>query len=134
MGFGEKLRDAQIQTEALKRRNRALEEQLLRTENGKVVRNGDTVTVKPVGEKCLVLGYSIVRNVGAEKSNMRVECFPGIGADQLRRVTENRDLGYSGVVVIDVGTNYVRRSRNLDYSMAAVRNLGATFVDPISWK
>jgi hypothetical protein len=44
---------------------------------------GDTVTVKPVGEKCLVLGDSIVRNVGAEKSNMRVECFPGIRGDQL---------------------------------------------------
>jgi hypothetical protein len=72
------------------------------------------VTVKPVGEKSLVLGYSIVRNVGAENSNMRVECFPGIGADQLRRVMVNRDLGYSDVVVIDVGTNYVRRSRNLD--------------------
>jgi len=64
----EKLRDAQIQTEELKRRNRAMEEQLLRTENGKNVRNGDTVTVKPVGEKCLVLGYSIARNVGAETS------------------------------------------------------------------
>jgi len=64
---------------------------------------------------------------------MRVECIPGIGADQLRRVMENRDLGYPDAVVIHVGTNYVRRSRNLDYSMAEVRNLGATFVDPNSW-
>jgi hypothetical protein len=67
------------------------------------------VTVKPVSEKCLVLGDSIVRKVGAEKSNMRVECFPGIRADQLRRVMENRDLGCSDTVVIHVGTNDVRR-------------------------
>jgi len=50
------------------------------------VGNGDMVKVKPVGEKCLVLGGSTVRNVGAEKPNIRVECFPGIRADQLRRV------------------------------------------------
>jgi hypothetical protein len=98
----EKLTDAQIQIEELKLRNKALEEQLL-TENGKYVGKGDTVTLKPVGEKCLVLGDSIGRNVGAEKSNKRVECFPGIRADQLRRVMENRDLGYSVVVVIHVG-------------------------------
>ena len=63
----EKLRDAQIQTEEQKRRNKALEEQILLTENGKDVGKGDTVTVRPVGEKCLLLGDSIVRNVGAEK-------------------------------------------------------------------
>jgi hypothetical protein len=39
-------------------------------ENGKDVGKGKTVTVKPVREKCLVLGVSIIRNVGAEKSNM----------------------------------------------------------------
>jgi hypothetical protein len=70
----EKLRDTQIQIEELKRRNKALEEQLLLKENGKDVGKGDTVNVKPVGEKCLVLGDSIVRNGGAEKSNMRLEC------------------------------------------------------------
>jgi hypothetical protein len=43
-----KLRNAQIQIEDIKRRNKALEEQLLLTENGKVVGKGDTVTVKPV--------------------------------------------------------------------------------------
>jgi hypothetical protein len=73
----EKLRDTQIQIEELKWRNKALEEQLQLVENGKNVGNGDMVTVKPVGEKCLVLAYFIVRNFGAEKPNMRVECFPG---------------------------------------------------------
>ena len=47
----EKMRDAQIQTEELKRKNKALEEQILLTEKGKDVGNGDTVTVKPVVQK-----------------------------------------------------------------------------------
>ena len=63
----EKLRDAQIQIEELKWRNKALEKQLQLVENGKNVGNGDMVMVKPVGEKRLVLSDSIVRNVGAEK-------------------------------------------------------------------
>ena len=54
---------------------------------------------------------------------MRVECFPGIRADQLRRVMESRDLGYSVAVVIHVGTNYVRRYRNLDYIMREMYDL-----------
>jgi hypothetical protein len=130
----EKLRDAQIQIEELKSRNKALQEQLLLTEYGKDVGKQDTVTVKPGGEKCLVLGDSIVRNVGAEKSNMRVECFPGIRSDQLRRVMENRDFGCADAVVIHVGTNDVRRSRNLDYIMGEVYDLVNTakseFADP----
>ena len=70
-----------------------------------------------------MLGDSIVRNVGAVKPNTRVECFPGIRADQLRKVMENRDLGYSDAVVIHVVTNDVRRSRNLDYIMGEVYDL-----------
>ena len=56
----------------------------------------------------------------SKKPNMRVECFPGIRADQLRRVMENRNLGYSDTAVIHVGTNDIRRSRNLDYVMGEV--------------
>jgi hypothetical protein len=51
---------------------------------------------------------------------MRVEFFQGIGADKLRRVMENRDLRWSDAVVIHVGTNEVRRYRNLDYIMGEV--------------
>jgi hypothetical protein len=119
----EKLRDAQIQIEELNRRNKALEEQILLTKSGQNVGKGETITEKPEREKCLVLGDSIVRNVGAEKSNIRVECFPGIRADQLRRVMENRNLGYADTVVIHVETNDVRRSRNLDYVMGEVYDL-----------
>jgi hypothetical protein len=70
-----------------------------------------------------VLSDSIVRNAGAGKPNVRVECFPEIRADQLRRVMENRHLGHSGAVVIHVGTNDVRRSRNLDYIMGEVHDV-----------
>jgi hypothetical protein len=118
-----KLRDAQIQIDELKRRNKTLEEQILLTEKGKDVGKEDTVMVKPGVEKCLLLGDSIVRNVGTEKPNMRVECFPGIRADQLRIVMENRNVGYSDTVVIHVGTNDVRKSRNLDYVMGEVYDL-----------
>jgi len=54
-----KLRDAQIQIKELKRRNKALEEQLLLTGNKKDVGKGGTMTLMPVGEKCLVLGDSM---------------------------------------------------------------------------
>jgi hypothetical protein len=36
---------------------------------------------------------------------------------------ENRDLGYSDTVVIHVGTNDVRRSRNLEYVKGEVYDL-----------
>ena len=63
-------------------------------ENVKYIGNRDMVTVRSGGEKCLLLGDSIVRNVGAENSNMRVVCFPGIRPDQLRRVMENRQAAH----------------------------------------
>ena len=44
-------------------------------------------------EKCLVLGDSIIRNVGTGQNNMMVECFPRIRTEQLHRVLDNRDLG-----------------------------------------
>jgi hypothetical protein len=110
----DKLKDAQTQIEELKRTNKALEEQLVLLKNRKDVGKLDTERVKHGGAKCLVLGDSIVRNVGTDKTNMRAECFLGIGEDQLRREMENRNFGYSDTVVIHVGTNYVRRSRNLD--------------------
>ena len=37
----------------------------------------DTEQKRQESEQCLVLGDSIVRNVGTEQ-NMTVECFPGI--------------------------------------------------------
>ena len=118
----EKLRDAQIQIEELKLRNKELEVQLLRTGIDENVGKRSTVPEKSEGVKCLV--DSIVRNLGADKSNMRVECFPGIRADQLCRVMENRNLGCADTVIIH--TNDVRRTRNLDCIMGEVYNLVTT--------
>jgi hypothetical protein len=61
----EKLRDTQFQIDKLKQ-NKELEDQLRIQESGKDVCKRETVTAKPVGEKRLVLGASIVRNVGTE--------------------------------------------------------------------
>ena len=119
----EKLRDAHIQIEELKLRNKALEEQLHLMVNGKNTEKGGTAMGKSGGEKCLVLGDSIARDVGAGRSNMRVECCPGIRTDQLQRVMENRDLGCANMVVIHVGINDVRRFRNLDYIMEETYDL-----------
>jgi hypothetical protein len=57
------------------------------------------------GEKCLVVGDSIIRNVGTGQNNMMVECLPGIRTEQLHRVLDNRDLGTPDTVIIHVGTN-----------------------------
>ena len=57
---------------------------------------------------------------------MRVECFPGIIADQLRRVMENSDITRADTVIIHVGTNDVSRTRNLDYIMGEVYDLVTT--------
>ena len=59
---------------------------------------------------------------------MRVECFPGISSDQLLRVveyraTEKRDLGNPDAVVIHVGTNDIKRTKNLDHVMGDIYDL-----------
>ena len=56
---------------------------------------------------------------------MKYECqvFSANKSYQLRRVMENRDLGYSDAVVIHAGTNDIRRSRKLDYIMGEVYNI-----------
>jgi len=122
----EKLRDAQIQIEELIRINKDLEKLILRSENDGSVGPRSTGQVKTVSDRCLVLGDSIVRNVGAAKPNMRVECFPGIRADQLRRVMENRDLGSADTVIIHVGTNDIGIYRDLDYMSGEVYDLVTT--------
>ena len=76
--------------------------------------------------KCMVVGDSVVGKVGAEHSDMMVECFPGIKTEQLHRVIEKRDLGSSETVVIDVGTNDLRTTGNLDSVTGEVYALVAT--------
>jgi hypothetical protein len=66
------------------------------------------------------------RNVGAEHTDMMVECFPGIRTEQLHRVIEKRDLGSPETVVIHVGTNDLRTMKNLDFLVGEVYALVAT--------
>ena len=75
---------------------------------------GRQVTVQEhhEGEQCLVVGDSIIRNVGTGQNNMMVECFLGIRMEQLHRVLDNRDLGTPDTVIIHVGTNDLKRSVN----------------------
>ena len=120
----EKLREAQIQIEELKRRKKALEVQLLLTERGKAVGKGDRMTVKPVGEKCLVLGDSLVRNVGTENSNMKFECFAGIRAVQLRRVIALiLRRSRTGTVWFYTSTSNKREARPKLYTKSLTRDL-----------
>jgi hypothetical protein len=124
----EKLSDAQFQIDILKRRNKELEDQLRMQESGMDVRRLESETAKPGAKKWLVMGDSIVRNVGAVSSNMEVECFPGIRSNQLSRVVEQRDTvkgddGNPEAVVIHVGTNDLKRTRNLDYVMGDIYDL-----------
>jgi len=86
----------------------------------------DTMPTEQNVTKCMVVGDSIVRNVGAEHADMKVECFPGIKTEQLHRVMEKRELVSPETVIIYVGTNDLRTTRNLDFVMGEVYALMST--------
>jgi hypothetical protein len=69
----EELQNALRQIDELKARNRELEAKLQMAGTGE----RDTMPTKQKFTKCIVVGDSIVRNVGAEHVDMKVECFPG---------------------------------------------------------
>jgi len=82
-----------------------LEEQLRMAANGNEIGRKVTVQEHHEGEKCLVVGDSIIRNVGTGQNNMMVECFPGIRTEQLHRVLDNRVFGTPDTVIIHVCTS-----------------------------
>jgi hypothetical protein len=86
----------------------------------------DIVPAKQKSAKCTVVGDSMLRSVGAEHTDMMVECFPGIRTEQLHRVIEKRDLGSPETVIIHVSTNDLRTMKNLDFVMGEVYSLVAT--------
>jgi len=116
------LQNALRQIDELKARNRKLEAMLLLAGDGK----RDTVPAKQKFTKCIVVSDSMLRNVGAEHADMKVECFPGIEIEQLQRMIKKRDIGSPETVIIRVGTNYLRTTRNLDFVMGEVYALVAT--------
>jgi len=118
----EELQNALRQIDEPKTRNRELEAKLQMAGTGE----RDTMTTKQKFTKCLVVGDSIVRNVGAERADMKVECFPGIKTEQLYRVMEKRNLVSPDTVIIHVGTNDLKTTRNLDFVMGEVYALVST--------
>jgi hypothetical protein len=112
----EDLQNALLQIDELKARNRELEAKFLMAGPGK----RDTLPTKQKVTKCMVVGDSVLRNVGAEHPDMMVECFPGIRTEQLHRMIEKRDLGSPETVIILVGTNYLKTTRNLHFIMVEV--------------
>ena len=115
----EEQQNALRQIAVLKDRNRELEEKLLLVEGGR----RDAVPAKQETAKCMVIGDSVLRNIGAEHADMKVEYFPGINSEQLNRVMERRDLGNPETAIIHVGTNDLRKTRDLDVIMGDVYEL-----------
>ena len=88
----EKVQNASLQTDDLTSKNKALEEQLRLATAGREAGRQDTGPCDRKGGECIVLGNSIIHNVGSECSDMNLEFFPGIRTAQLHRVIKNRDL------------------------------------------
>jgi hypothetical protein len=76
--------------------------------------------------KFVVMGDSMLSNVGAKHTGMMVECFPKIRAEQLHRVIEKRDLGNPKTFIIHVRTNDLRATRSFDSLMGEVHTLVTT--------
>jgi len=70
----EKLQNVLLQIDDLTMKNKALEEQLRLATVGREVGSRDTMLSDRKGGEGLVLGASIIRNVGNECSDMKIEC------------------------------------------------------------
>ena len=75
----EDLQKALRQIDELKSRNREPEETLLPAGAGK----RDTTPAKQKFANCMVVGDSMLRNVGAEHTDMTVKCYQGIKTEHL---------------------------------------------------
>ena len=71
----------------------------------------------------MFLGIEDLDNMGSDCPDIKVGCFLGIRSEQLQRVIVKRDFGDPNSVVIHVGTNDIKRTRNLDYVMGDIYNL-----------
>ena len=118
----EDLQKALRQIDDLKARNRELEAKLQMAGNTE----RDAIPTRTNITKCMVIGDSIVRNVGVVHADMKAECFPGIKTEQLHRVLEKRDLVSPETLIIHVGTNDLKSTRNLDFVMGEVYALVST--------
>ena len=127
----EQLKEALSQVNDLKDKNKELEAKLKITrpaEKGSIPVEKGPIPAESKEPKCLVVGDSLVRNVGLGHSDMKVECFPGIKTVQLHKVLEKREpaRAETETVIIHVGTNDMSEMRNLDYIMGGAYVLVAT--------
>jgi len=67
-----------------------------------------------------MVGDLILRNFGAEYADMLVESFQEIKTEELQRVTEQRHLGSPETVIMHMGTNDLRTTRNIDFVLGEV--------------
>jgi hypothetical protein len=51
----------------------------------------------------MAVGDMFVHGVGAEHTDMIVECFPGVRTEELHKVIDKRDIGSPDIVIIHVG-------------------------------
>jgi hypothetical protein len=106
----------------MKARNKDLLETLLLVGAGK---RNSAYAEKKIG-KYMVVGDLMLRNFGAEHTNSIVECFQGIKTEQLHRVIGKMHLGSAENVIIHMGTNDLRATRNLDFVLGEVYAMVAT--------
>ena len=66
-----------------------------------------------------------MRNVCLEHAEKKVECFPGLKAEQLHRVMERGDVDSAETLIIHVGTYDLGTKRNVDNIMGEVYTLVA---------
>ena len=118
----EDLQNALGQIDELKDRNRELEAKVLMAGNEK----RDTMLTHPEVTKCRMVGDSILCIAGVEHAEMIVKCFPGIKTEQLHRVVEQKEVGNPETVIIDVGADDMRATRNLDLVMGEIYTLVST--------
>jgi hypothetical protein len=118
----EDLQNALRQIDELKTRNNELEKKILMVGAGKM----DMLPVKQKSARCMVVGDSLARGIGAEHMNMMVECLPGIKSELLHKVIERGDLGCPETVIIHVGTNDLKSTQNLDWIMGEIYALVTT--------
>jgi hypothetical protein len=60
----------------------------------------------------MVVGDLMLRKVGADHTDMMVECFQGNKIEQLHRVIEKRHIVNPETLLIHMGTNDLRPTRN----------------------
>ena len=105
----------------MKAKNKELEEKIKQERVGKM----EPAPAKDSSTKCIVVGDSMIRNLGADQEEISVECFPGIKTDQLHKVMENTDLGGPEIIILHIGTNDLKSTRNLDWIMGEAYDLVA---------